>query len=84
MNPDDIKEALKLLAMLEEMKEALHYEDSLRERETIEKKMNAPGFWDNPEAARKTVEQFKSIKAAITPFENLAPVAGNEVQHAGR
>ena len=33
--------------------------------------MAAPGFWNNPEAARKVVEEVKSLKALIGPFEAL-------------
>ncbi len=37
----------------------------------IERRMSAPGFWDDPEAARKTVAQLKALKAVIAPVEEL-------------
>jgi len=37
----------------------------------IERGMSAPGFWDDPEAARKTVAQLKALKAVVAPVEEL-------------
>lgn len=33
----------------------------------VEAKMAAPNFWDNPEAARETVGQLKSVRAIVEP-----------------
>ena len=33
--------------------------------------MSAPGFWDNPEAARETVGRLKSLKAVVEPVRKL-------------
>src|SRR5262245_43976709 len=30
--------------------------------------MAAPGFWDNPEAARETVQQLKKMKTVVEPL----------------
>ncbi len=38
---------------------------------TVEQKMAAPGFWDNPEAARDTVTELKSIRAIVEPVRKL-------------
>ncbi len=38
----------------------------------LEDKMAAPNFWDNQEAAQKTVGELKTIKAGITPIEKAA------------
>jgi peptide chain release factor 2 len=38
----------------------------------VEKKMAAPGFWNDPEAARKTVQTLKGLKAAIDPADAIA------------
>ena len=35
----------------------------------LEETMNRPGFWDNPEAAQKTVSQLKTVKAQLDPLE---------------
>ncbi|HPY78459.1 MAG TPA: PCRF domain-containing protein, partial [Anaerohalosphaeraceae bacterium] len=35
----------------------------------LEETMNRPGFWDNAEAAQKTVSQLKTIKAQLDPLE---------------
>ena len=31
--------------------------------------MAQPGFWDNPESARQTVEQLKLLKAVVEPVQ---------------
>ena len=31
--------------------------------------MNDPAFWDRPEAARKTIDAFKTLKAQVDPLE---------------
>jgi len=33
----------------------------------VEKTMAAPGFWNNPEAAKGTVQKLKSLKAVVDP-----------------
>ena len=33
--------------------------------------MNGPNFWDNPETAKETVEQFKSLKAVVEPVQEM-------------
>lgn len=30
------------------------------------------GFWDNPEHAKKTIQQVKSLNALVKPYEELA------------
>ena len=35
----------------------------------LEKQMNQPGFWENPESAQQTVRQLKSIKSLLDPIE---------------
>ncbi len=43
------------------------YPKKLETLSAIEKKMAANDFWDNPEAARATVQELKSVKALIDP-----------------
>jgi len=31
--------------------------------------MSAPGFWENPDAAAKTVQELKKLKAVVSPLE---------------
>lgn len=35
-------------------------------------KMSSPGFWDNTEESTKVVKQFKSLKAAVEPWEQAS------------
>ncbi len=37
----------------------------------LEKRMSAPGFWDNQESAQKVVGELKSLKAVVGPTEGL-------------
>ena len=34
--------------------------------------MAEAGFWDNPEKAKKTIQQVKSLNAVVKPYEELA------------
>ncbi|MFH0910771.1 MAG: hypothetical protein V1918_04620, partial [Planctomycetota bacterium] len=38
----------------------------------IEKKMEAPGFWNAPEAAQGRIEELKRLKAKATPLLEAA------------
>lgn len=40
----------------------------------VEKKMSAPGFWDNQEEAQKTVQQLKALKAVVSAPTELEAV----------
>ncbi|MEM6315888.1 MAG: peptide chain release factor 2, partial [Planctomycetota bacterium] len=42
----------------------------------FEKQMNAPDFWDDPDAAQKVVAKMKRTKAGIEPIQ--AMLAGVE------
>jgi len=37
----------------------------------LERRMSAPGFWDNPEAAQSVVAQLKAAKAVVAPVTDL-------------
>ena len=43
-----------------------------RDLAEIEKKMSAPGFWSDQEAAQKTVQALKSLKTAVEPADEIA------------
>ena len=38
----------------------------------LEKKMSAPDFWNNQEAARKTVSELKTQKAVVAPWLDIS------------
>ena len=40
----------------------------------IEAKMGEPGFWDDNEAAQKTVAELKSLKSIVGPMNELTSV----------
>jgi peptide chain release factor 2 len=37
----------------------------------LEARQAEPGFWANPDAARVSVQEFKTLKAWVVPYENL-------------
>jgi peptide chain release factor 2 len=43
----------------------------------FEKRMNAPDFWDDPDAAQKTVAQMKRVKAATEPVQEMVDGLGD-------
>jgi len=38
----------------------------------LEERMQRPGFWDNPEAARQVITEMKALKALVGPFDDIA------------
>ncbi len=42
-----------------------------RDLNTLEQKAAAPGFWDQPETARETIELTNSLRAVVAPFRQL-------------
>lgn len=40
-----------------------------QELEESERKMSAPGFWDNPESAERVVQHLKQLKSVLTPLQ---------------
>jgi peptide chain release factor 2 len=53
---DQIRESLDLPALREKLA-------------ALEARMSLPNFWENPEAAQKTVQQLKSVKSLLDPVE---------------
>ena len=42
------------------------------DRREIERRMAAPGFWDDADGAQKAVQRLKGLKAVIDPVDSLA------------
>ncbi|MFV1964808.1 MAG: peptide chain release factor 2 [Pirellulaceae bacterium] len=57
------------------LRDSLDYETRLAKSVHIESQMAAPGFWDKQERARQTVEELKSLKAVLKPFEEAIRAA---------
>lgn len=43
----------------------------------MEAKMAEPGFWDNPEKARTTIQHVKVLNALVKPYEELSRAAAD-------
>ncbi len=43
----------------------------MAERDRLDAKQAEPGFWDNPEAARGTIQKVKQLNALLKPYEEL-------------
>lgn len=63
--------ARKCKERLEELSRALNVEGIAVEVGRIEAEMAAPKFWDNPEAAQKTVQRLKGLKTAVSGPQQL-------------
>lgn len=70
---DDEAERLKdYSARLQELRQCLDAEGTRKEIDEIEQVMSAPNFWDDPEAAQKTVQKLKSLKSIVASPDALA------------
>ena len=58
-------------ARLQELHACLNAEQVKNDIAAIEATMSAPGFWDNPEDAQKTVQRLKGLKAVVTAPDDL-------------
>lgn len=47
------------------------YAQKSKEIQAIEARMAQPGFWDKPTAAQDTVGQLKSLRAVVSPLDDL-------------
>lgn len=56
---------------LRELRSCLNVDAVKREITAIEKKMSAPGFWDDQESAQKEVQQLKACKAVVSAPDEL-------------
>nr|WP_199773945.1 peptide chain release factor 2 [Stieleria maiorica] len=63
---EKIKKRLKLLA------ESLDHQGKASQVKKIEAKMGQPDFWDDNEAAQKTVGELKALKAIVGPLKELS------------
>jgi len=43
----------------------------LSQIQSLEKKMSAAGFWNNPDAANELIRRLKQLKSAVEPFQAL-------------
>ena len=46
---------------------SLDYDKKISERDELQELMNEADFWNNPDAAQKTINSFKLIKAQVDP-----------------
>ncbi|WP_286178329.1 peptide chain release factor 2 [Stieleria mannarensis] len=63
---EKIEKRLKLLA------ESLDHRGKAGQIKKIEAKMGQPDFWDDNEAAQKTVGELKALKAIVGPLDELS------------
>ena len=50
---------------------SLDYDKKISERDELQELMNEADFWNNPDAAQKTINSFKLIKAQVDPLESV-------------
>jgi len=66
---EEIKDRLRLLS------QSLDYASKSQQIEEIEARMSQPDFWDDNDAAQKTVSQLKGLKSIVTPMDELSTSA---------
>ncbi|MGL4422335.1 MAG: peptide chain release factor 2, partial [Gemmataceae bacterium] len=62
---------------LAQLRGSLDVPGKLKQRETLETKMAEAGFWDNPDAARGTIQQVKVLNSLLKPYEELTKASSD-------
>ncbi len=57
--------------MLKEVKDSLDLENKERRITELDKSMEEPGFWDDPERSTKTVREAKNLKDTVDGYKHL-------------
>ncbi|MBN2445535.1 MAG: peptide chain release factor 2 [Phycisphaerae bacterium] len=69
---DDPGAALaELSARIHAIRDSLDLPAKSKRLDELTAKMERPGFWDQPEAAQKTVEEMKALRAQVEPMRDL-------------
>ena len=56
---------------LAEVKDSLNLAEKARKIEELEREMEAPGFWDNPDYSNKKMKELKGLKDTVEQIEHL-------------
>ena len=56
---------------LAQLRKCLNVEGTKEQIALLEKQMATPGFWDDPEAAQKTMQKLKGLKGTVTAPDEL-------------
>ena len=56
---------------LHEVKDSLDLENKERRITELDKSMEEPGFWDDPERSTKTVREAKNLKDTVDGYKHL-------------
>lgn len=72
MYEDEAKIVQQAQARLTELQQALNVESTQAKITDLENTMAAPGFWDDPEAAQKVVQEMKGYKNIVNGPTELA------------
>ncbi|MCS7016588.1 MAG: peptide chain release factor 2 [Gemmatales bacterium] len=71
LNPELQRRVEELANELTKLRDSLDIPSKLAERARLEAQMSAPGFWDNPEKAQRTIAELKPLNALLKPYEEL-------------
>lgn len=72
MYEEQLEELKSYKERLDELRKCLNVEDTKAKVTKIEDEMSAPDFWDDPDAAQKTMQKFKSLKAALEAPDTIS------------
>ncbi len=56
---------------LVEVRDSLDLASKLRKIEELEREMEAPGFWDNPDRANSKMKELKTLKGTVEGYQKL-------------
>jgi peptide chain release factor 2 len=68
---DQFKYTLSTYETLKEVKDSLDLENKERRITELDKSMEEPGFWDDPERSTKTVREAKNLKDTVDGYKHL-------------
>jgi peptide chain release factor 2 len=71
MFEDESARLRKVSERFEELLGALNLDQTRRKIATIEEKMSAQNFWDDPDSAQKLVQEMKSLKTSLAAPDEL-------------
>ena len=72
MDAELVQRSERIAKRLKQLAESLDHGDKAAQIKQIEAKMAEPDFWDDNEAAQKTVGDLKSLKTIVGPMDELS------------
>ena len=75
MDAELVQRSTEIRQRLTQLADSLDHTGKSEQIKAIELKMGQPGFWDDNESAQKTVMELKTLKAVVSPMDELTSSA---------